>query len=701
MTMTKARKPRASKRDGARDLTAWYYEPWMAQYGRKRPHNYDMLLRRYEGWVHHCAWLNATAMSGVQLRLYVLKKRVVSVPTRGVKLAEQRRILKNPQLARKAAGAGDDFDEVESHIALDVLDHPNPYMDGRSFSQIMELHLGLTGNCYQWKERGVLGETVGLWPLPPQYVTIIPGPDRLIGAYELSSDGIRKIRFVPEDIIHLKRPNPRDPYFYGLGEAESEADVIWLSGEIDDYEIHTFKNLARPDSVLEAAKDDAAPLTKDQKDELKKEIALMYGGSKKSGRVAVLSGLRWKPMNWSPRDISYLKGEEKVMLRVANAFGIPKSMLTTDDVNLANAKAGAAQFAARTLEPRLRYTESALTEQWIIEYDERLFVAFDDATPVDEESQYQQEVAYVASGIRTVNEVRADHGWEPLPEPELEPVGETGGNGEDETPPSKQVSQRDHELEHLSSKDFEPAGATSKFAVDLRAEFDKQERELLGSTGKADDDAEAWVARIDARIDTFSPKWAARTEALASAHVTASMVNGAGTAAAVVDVAVDTVFDVTDPGVAKFIDTYTGKLAKRITDTTDERLRSVLKQGIADGSSVPTIENGMREKFAMNKKRSVMIARTETSRAEHAGQKETWKNSGLVTKLVWLASDDPCQYCIALDGETVAIEGNFRELGDKVVAADGTVLDVDFQPIGHPPAHPQCRCSVVPEVIEV
>jgi len=58
--------------------------------------------------------------------------------------------------------------------------------------------------------------------------------------------------------------------------------------------------------------------------------------------------------------MSYLVGRKKTKEQIANAFGISMSMLTTDAVNLANAKAGNYQHAKNAILPRCRRFEEKL-----------------------------------------------------------------------------------------------------------------------------------------------------------------------------------------------------------------------------------------------------------------------------------------------------------------------------------------------------
>lgn len=88
------------------------------------------------------------------------------------------------------------------------------------------------------------------------------------------------------------------------------------------------------------------------------------------------------------------------------------------------------------------------------------------------------------------------------------------------------------------------------------------------------------------------------------------------------------------------------------------------------------------------RQRALLIARTETIAAANAGQQLQWEQAvkeGLLRgneKQRWIVAFDErlCKVCRALHGQQVS-------LGQPFMSINGPVL--------RPPAHPNCRCSVV------
>ena len=106
---------------------------------------------------------------------------------------------------------------------------------------------------------------------------------------------------------------------------------------------------------------------------------------------------------------------------------------------------------------------------------------------------------------------------------------------------------------------------------------------------------------------------------------------------------------------------------------------------------------------------SRMIARTTSSWSSNEGAKQRYTNAG-VTYLEWFTTEDDvtCEFCAALDGKRIPVEGTFAGPGfpvggidpDKYFSEDvqeptGESMDMPFG-IEHPPLHPNCRCTLLP-----
>ena len=118
----------------------------------------------------------------------------------------------------------------------------------------------------------------------------------------------------------------------------------------------------------------------------------------------------------------------------------------------------------------------------------------------------------------------------------------------------------------------------------------------------------------------------------------------------------------------------------RIDESTRELLRGFVEEAIAEGYSNDQLADGLADSFAFSESRAETIARTETAAADVAGNMEAYRASGDVTGKQWIvAQDEVCDEC----------QQN----------ADQGVIDLDAEFItgcDGPPAHPNCRCDVIP-----
>jgi SPP1 gp7 family putative phage head morphogenesis protein len=165
-------------------------------------------------------------------------------------------------------------------------------------------------------------------------------------------------------------------------------------------------------------------------------------------------------------------------------------------------------------------------------------------------------------------------------------------------------------------------------------------------------------------------------------------------------------FDIDNPLIAEFIENYSFPFAQGINETTVGMLRGAMVTGMDEGLGMDGIAKLIREVFDnCTKYRSMLIARTETIRASNGAAKEAYRQSEVVESLQWLTTKDDrlCSFCLAMDGKVVGLDENYFELGDKLTVGEGAnraTMKFDYEAVGYPPLHCNCRCSVIPMVYD-
>lgn len=125
-----------------------------------------------------------------------------------------------------------------------------------------------------------------------------------------------------------------------------------------------------------------------------------------------------------------------------------------------------------------------------------------------------------------------------------------------------------------------------------------------------------------------------------------------------------------------------------IDETTRDFLRGSVADAIEGGWSNDKLAAEIADSYAFSKERAMTIARTETQLAANAGALAGYKASGAVAMKQWVTAQDDL-----VEEECLANEAAGPN-GDGVLP-----LDADY-PSGDdaPPAHPNCRCTIVPVV---
>jgi SPP1 gp7 family putative phage head morphogenesis protein len=122
-----------------------------------------------------------------------------------------------------------------------------------------------------------------------------------------------------------------------------------------------------------------------------------------------------------------------------------------------------------------------------------------------------------------------------------------------------------------------------------------------------------------------------------------------------------------------------------IDATTRDMLRTEVEKAIKAGDSTTDLARRLRNAYAFSDERARMIARTEVARADSYGALLGWAASGVVTGKFWQTAEDDRVSKACVNNQLVGPVALDWDYGDGVMA---------------PPEHPNCRCTLLPEVLE-
>lgn len=369
------------------------------------------LVEAYRQVVYACASINASGVARVPLRLYATTGRGSPKPRSFAGPVEARRDVRRrlasvPYLARQMAAA-ETVDEITSHPLLDALAEPNPEFDLHSMLAYLVLCLDVVGSAYLRTEGAAGLPPEHLWPLQAHLVRPVPGASAIARRYTYAGETIEAA-----DLIRFRHVSLREPYGPGYAPAEAAfayagLEAMWVSIQ------EQILGRGPAPTMLVSAADPKMPIGKESRARYEADLNRRLTGAAGGGAMFVDEAVHVAPLTYRPTDLSGLEISKYDLERTANCFAVPLPFLT-GDTNLANLQAAELQHGRHAIEPRCCLIAAVLT-RWARAFDPRLCFAFDSAVAEDEEREAKVWDVRVKNGTATINEARAEDGYEPVP----------------------------------------------------------------------------------------------------------------------------------------------------------------------------------------------------------------------------------------------------------------------------------------------
>ncbi len=381
------------------------------------------LIRQYKRVIYSCANLNSDTTACKKLRLYVktsAKDRKPRVPVRPVKSAQLDYLYKeygHQEFFKDFATV----EEVIEHPILKLFKFVNEsnFSDEYSLFRDTQLYLEVVGTAYWFLDTtgSIFGQPKQIWLLPSQYVEPKqePGSKNLVDYYEYNpGNGGTTEKFKPEEILQFSCGDLSNPFVEGKSPAKAcWADII-VEDKLLSHLTGTLENEARPDGMIIPKE----PIGEDMAVLWEKSFRLRYGRGKSGGIYVPPESVDFIPLEWPIRDIARLDIQKSSKLAIANTFGVPMALLEAQSINRATLEAAQIQHGRYAIRPRHAKIIGRLNSvQFINRWDSsgRLFLAFDDPVPEDEQLKLQKNVGLKQAGIITANEAREDYRLPPHP----------------------------------------------------------------------------------------------------------------------------------------------------------------------------------------------------------------------------------------------------------------------------------------------
>lgn len=583
-------------------------------------------------------------------------------------------------------------EEVLDHPIIDLMSKPNPFQTRRELMEVSFSHYLLAGDVFWY----VNLEEKEMHVLRPDYVEIVLTNDRRsILAYEYRHGDVQSFR--PENIIHIKNPNPTD-ILRGIGVVRPASVRIATEKEASTYQANFFKNQGRPDFVVFS--DDE--VTEDKSDNFRMRWKRLFGGNQ-AGQVGVFGAnvKDIKELNKTPKEMDFTASQHFLRDDILAALHVPKAMVTTDDVNLANSKEAYRMFLQEAVIPVLDAFVDAINNKLLPAIDDALFFTFEDPTPNDREMMLKEVTQLKQAGVITANEGRAEYGYEAM-------------DGGDELATQRLANDRQlmdqakailrtrrtlyrkfKAIESITVLNTTPARQmNSIFATkSMKEAFAKAYNDKVDRKATILEDAilryqEGLQERILASdfdlngfMDKDTEKRLAR-EALGPVVVRLYTEGGQEALDAMFRKSADRFF--ADEVLLAALDGRIFFFTDSMTETAFEILKARIVSGISAGDSLDKLASDIRGVFKdWGRKRAMMIARTETGFALSKATNDAYGQSSVVTGKEWITvGDDKVRH------EHVMNDG-------AIIAKGGTFPNGEAYPAEH---SINCRCVLGPAV---
>jgi HK97 family phage portal protein len=319
---------------------------------------------------------------------------------------------------------------LDDHRLRKLIERPNEVTDEVAFFGLSIVHLDLAGNCYWLIIRARDGVPAELWPVRPDLMRILPAPeDRLGWKYGFNLDPTaaqpRSSDIIPvarRDIIHIKYPNPTDPYF---GQAPMRAATRAVS--VDNAQTDYVDDLLRNDAVPRVVITTQQELDDGIIDRLSARWTRKLGGRNRGRPAFMQQGMEVKVLGLDLDKLQFGDLTSMSESRITMSFGVQPILVGAkvglDRSTFANFSEAKAAYWEDTAMGLQRRVNAGVRAQLLPEFAgvgrQRVQTRWDNsdvlALQEAESERWERATNALARGAITINDFRATVGLDPVP----------------------------------------------------------------------------------------------------------------------------------------------------------------------------------------------------------------------------------------------------------------------------------------------
>jgi hypothetical protein len=617
---------------------------------------------------------------------------------------------------------GDEEIVEDKHPLVRILRAGSPLHGPMLTRRLIAQYLVTVGEAYLLKVRGQqIDVPVELWVMHSARVTPILTLGQITGYRVAALQANQPALLLPlEDVIRVWWPDPENLY-YAEGLLGPQAITQDTNKFADQTMREHFEHNAMPRSVIEST-DAASNLDASQIDRVNELWSQRF--NRREGKWSGLPA--WLPNGFKLKELAALGGISEItpMLehwrdQILSGYGVPRSILgDVVDANRAAAETNQFVFDTHTIKPIADVIAEALTLQLAVpDFGAEYCVEFEDFIPQDKEFNLKRDESELRTKVKSVNEILADRGEEPVDWGDL-PVGLVGEAPYEGTGPIPRITfsnplppDQAAALGEITAGDVKPPGTPAvpagsvpepltepprtraridsatawvrfvnlertwapAFERGMRAVLAVQERQVKAAIRRVYEPKRATVSDVLAIVQsTLSPNaWRrlfdqkvekVRTSAYLASGAEALALTGSAQSFSLTQATADQLRADAD----EFRTLVSNTTLKRVAAQVTEELASGVEAGESLSQRTARIIAAVGRGFETRKGEAYTIARTETLKATQQAQIAGFDQSGVVQQKQWNTSeDDAVRDSHQIDGQIVSLDESFQLPGSQ------------------------------------
>lgn len=308
---------------------------------------------------------------------------------------------------------------------------PNPLMSARVFKSLLLQQAELAGQSFVWLDRGEtgLGDVLEMHLVFDQVDVIVDKPLRerpttadVIGFMIRRLDGTQ-VPVLPEEMLWLRYPHPFDPLGC-LPPWRAARHAVDMDAYAREWQRSSYANGARPTGVVYLG-----DMNEQEFAAVKASWRSSMQGPENAGKTLLVrsapgaggqgggKGIGYERLAFTPEEMAYLESRMANSAEVMMAFGVPHDYLAAG-TTYENRSAAKATLWSDTIGPKLEIIGSEIDRVLLPSDAEE--AAWDlsgvAALQDSQDSVANRTRASVYSDTLTIDEARAELGYEPLPD---------------------------------------------------------------------------------------------------------------------------------------------------------------------------------------------------------------------------------------------------------------------------------------------